>query len=338
MDPSVIANFHSISIIGTILDSLLQPYININLTRKEGVDHISQSKWKDDTVVSHCDLPSCWLQGKQEALEIFCSSSIPSAAYDFETLFASGSGIDLLCVFGSGRYPGINDEGDDVEGAKEDSSLPLAAVVPPTPPLAVDEEEIGLTFEEVIDDTFNPTCPDNELHSGVDEDLQGLDLYACNIIPTPSSPSKGLGVRPSDYMYCKNKWVHKQSICHLIILPNFTPKSQVCLLHVCGFTPVNRRLGDMEIGHILRGDQFVIGDLFLTLLHTQEKIMALCLLRATQIMEGNIPHSSVKIATLSAAQGRVKLSGDIIILTPSFNPSTHSSPDDFSCTWNISHN
>ncbi|KAF9228333.1 hypothetical protein BS17DRAFT_813284 [Gyrodon lividus] len=107
---------------------------------------------------------------------------------DFDTLFAFGFGIDLLCVFSSGHYPGINDEDNDVEGAKEDSSLPPTAVAPPTPPLAVDEEEMGLTFEEVIDDTFDPTCPDNEAHSGIDKDSQDVDLDACNIMPTPSSP------------------------------------------------------------------------------------------------------------------------------------------------------
>ncbi|KIJ12684.1 hypothetical protein PAXINDRAFT_28538, partial [Paxillus involutus ATCC 200175] len=40
----------------------------LNLSRKEGVDHISWAHWLGDTVTGHCNLPTSWLQGRKEAL------------------------------------------------------------------------------------------------------------------------------------------------------------------------------------------------------------------------------------------------------------------------------
>jgi hypothetical protein len=77
--------------------------------------------------------------------------------------------------------------------------------------------------------------------------------------------------------------VHKQTLCCLIITPDFTPKSQTYLLHVRGFTPVNKKSDYLEVGHILHGDHFVMGDLLLALLRTYEKQLTLGLIHATAI-------------------------------------------------------
>ncbi|KIJ08212.1 hypothetical protein PAXINDRAFT_89194, partial [Paxillus involutus ATCC 200175] len=42
----------------------------LNLTRSESVDHISRAHWVGDTVVSNCNLPSSWRQGKEDTLKI----------------------------------------------------------------------------------------------------------------------------------------------------------------------------------------------------------------------------------------------------------------------------
>ena len=81
----------------------------LNMNRKESVDHISRATWVGDMTAGNCDLLSCWLQGRQKALEILQTSKIPPASYHFDSIFASGSGINMLCVFGDEKYPSIND-------------------------------------------------------------------------------------------------------------------------------------------------------------------------------------------------------------------------------------
>ncbi|KAG1722921.1 uncharacterized protein EDB91DRAFT_1032189, partial [Suillus paluster] len=52
---------------------------------------------------------------------------------------------------------------------------------------------------------------------------------------------RGQGIRPEDYLWCEKKWVHKQSVCRVIINTDFTPKSQMRLFRIRGFTQVNKR-------------------------------------------------------------------------------------------------
>ncbi|KAG1738589.1 uncharacterized protein EDB91DRAFT_1249111 [Suillus paluster] len=118
----------------------------LNLKRADGVDHVSHFMWVGDVVAGHCDLPSVWHQGRDKVIAILSYSQIPSSAYDFETLFSPGSGIDLLCIFGGSRYPAIHEDDD------EDSSL----LAPPPNAVALqqdvdnDDDEPPLTFEESL--------------------------------------------------------------------------------------------------------------------------------------------------------------------------------------------
>ncbi|KAG0694087.1 hypothetical protein DFH29DRAFT_815714, partial [Suillus ampliporus] len=229
-------------------------------------NHVSRFMWVGDVVAGHCDLPSAWHQGRDEAIAILSRSQIPSSAYDFETLFSPGLGIDLLCVFGGSRYPAIHEEDD------EDSSL----LAPPPNAVALQQDVEGgpqdddnddnkppLTFEESLADTLDPehedgNCLVDELDNDDDDD---------NDSPSPTSPPKGPGIRAEDYLWCTNKWVHKASVVRITITPDFTPKAQTRLLRVHGFTPVNKNFEDaMEVGQLLHSNQFITGDLFITLL------------------------------------------------------------------------
>ncbi|KIK91427.1 hypothetical protein PAXRUDRAFT_149535 [Paxillus rubicundulus Ve08.2h10] len=79
----------------------------------------------------------------------------------------------------------------------------------------------------------------------------------------------------------------------------------------------------MDTGNLLHGNNFIIGDLFVTLVRTTEKALALSLVRCTQISENGIARGSIKTATLTNARSGVKLSGDVKILLPSSHSSAH---------------
>jgi hypothetical protein len=108
----------------------------LNLTRSESVDHIGHSMWVGDIISGNCDLQSAWEQGRHEAIDILRLTQMPVSTYDFDSYFFPGSGIDLQCVFGEGRYPSVDeDEGD------EDRSL--IALLTPTTPTTIQDNEIS---------------------------------------------------------------------------------------------------------------------------------------------------------------------------------------------------
>ncbi|KAG1741482.1 uncharacterized protein EDB91DRAFT_1248037 [Suillus paluster] len=289
----------------------------LNLTRSEAVDHIGRSMWVSDIISGNCDLQSAWEQGRHEATNILQLTQMPVSTYDFDSYFFPGSGINLQCVFGEGRYPSVDDDEGD-----EDRSL-IALLTPTTPTTIQDlqhdpcpapvehdkEDELALKFEEMLDDTSETTHV--ELDHAVSE------LAVSELEPSPTAPPSGPGIRSTDFVWCDKKWVHKQSVCRLIITPNFTPKSQARLFRVQGFLSVNKRFDDVEIDHVLHGDQFLMGDLFLTLIRTTNKVLSLALVRATSISENSTARTQIKTATLTSPRGNVKVTGEILTLVPS---------------------
>ncbi|KAF9235510.1 hypothetical protein BU15DRAFT_64772 [Melanogaster broomeanus] len=271
-------------------------------------------------MITGCNLPSCWSKGRDEALDILKSSSMNASSYDFHLFFAPRSGMDLLCVFGDGKYPCINDEGDDEENTIDPSVIVTLLRTEPEAAANLDSDEPALTFKEMLADTLDPIIANASLP--LDQDNDGLQDHSKSDlgIPSATTPPKGPGIYAEDYLWCKKKWVHKQSVCCLIISPEFTPKSQLRLLRVHGFTPINQQFDGIEPGRLLHGDYFVVGDIFLTFVWTQEKVLALTLMRCTQISENGTAYSRVNVATLQSAQGGIKLSGDVLALLPSSKP------------------
>jgi len=246
------------------------------------VDHITRTAWVGDTIAGNCDLPSCWLQSRRKALEVLQTSKIPTASYDFDSLFMSGSDIDMLCMFGDGKYPSIDDteEHEDLvdilcpssaERAVQD--MPVETVQGETEVRGLGDEdgELDIDFDEALEDELNaldrnptPASPDLVVEAA----------------PSPTAPPSGPGVCADDYLWCNEwKWVHKQSVCRLIITRDFSPKSTMRLLHVRGYTSANKRVDDLETGHIIRGDQFVVGDVFVTLVQTRSKELGFAFVR-----------------------------------------------------------
>lgn len=69
--------------------------------------------WLGDIISGNCDLQSAWRQGWDNALQLLQTTQMPASTYDFHSYFFSGSGIDLMCVFGGGKYPSVDDADDD---------------------------------------------------------------------------------------------------------------------------------------------------------------------------------------------------------------------------------
>ncbi|KIO04419.1 hypothetical protein M404DRAFT_94776, partial [Pisolithus tinctorius Marx 270] len=155
------------------------------------------------------------------ALMILKDSHLPSDVYDFDLLFQPNTGIDLPCVFREGRYPSVNDDIDDDE---------------PTVPAPC---STNILLEEALDGVVGDDLQDGGDHLGGDAFDESVDQDNDDM-PSPNHPPKGPGISPNDYLWCEKKWAHKSTICHVVTSPNFTAKSHDCLLHVHGFSPVNK--------------------------------------------------------------------------------------------------
>ena len=300
----------------------------LNMNCKESVDHISHANWVGNTAAANCNLPSCWHQGKEKVLDILWTSKVLLTSYDFDVLFTSGSGIDMLCVFGDAKYPSINDTEDNKDVV--DACIPLTAQTTTENDPCLNGTDTG-NIQGEIDAGGSRDGPEDKFieinfDEAIENELDALDhdpaIVSINHLetdaPSATMPPSGPGVCAEDYLWCNDhKWVHKQSVCHLILTPDFSPKSTVWLLRVQGYTSANKRLNDIEMGQILHGDHFVVGDVFLSLVRTHNKALGLAFICSTHIAQGGSVHGHIKTAMLMSPQGRIKVTGDIMVLWPS---------------------
>ena len=164
-------------------------------------------------------------------MKVLQKSKVPPTSYDFEILFSSGLGIDMLCVFGDAKYPSINDAEDH-----KDLLDVLTACVPPTVQTNIEDtqpvnhaedvgesggdegEELDIGFDEAIEDEVD----------SLNRDPTASNQQPVSNTYSPTAPPSGPGVHIEDYILCDEcKWVHKQSVCRLLITPDFSPKSTV---------------------------------------------------------------------------------------------------------------
>ncbi|KAG1827433.1 uncharacterized protein BJ212DRAFT_1256826 [Suillus subaureus] len=198
-------------------------------TQHNNVDHINHDMWKGDIISGCCDLPSAWQMGHNMSLSILTGSQIDLVNFAFITLF-SDPAVNMLYPFSMNKYLGISGEGP------EDASIPpvlLASQIIEASELSfplpdLNDESTELTFEEVLAAQSNSDLPSTSLHQ-VQSDPSAP--------PLPGGP----GVHPEDYLLFKNHWIHKQTICRLIINKDFVSKSCNRLEHVhVGYTKVNK--------------------------------------------------------------------------------------------------
>ncbi|KAG1796095.1 hypothetical protein EV424DRAFT_1334292, partial [Suillus variegatus] len=209
----------------------------LKLTRQEGVDHINRDVWKGDIISGRCNLPLAWCNGCDAALAILATSQLDSVHYSFAEHFSTPR-IDMLRPFGDNKYLGI--ALDELQDASDVPELPPAiAVVPPLQCLETvlscedgdeicdvnaelegeedeedeEDEELMLTFQEALIDESTDAAPSTQPSS----------KFSTN----PSSPPlpQGPGIRPDDYLLYSGRWIHKQTICRLVINKDFVSKS-----------------------------------------------------------------------------------------------------------------
>ncbi|KAI5980753.1 hypothetical protein EDD15DRAFT_2381342 [Pisolithus albus] len=205
----------------------------LNFTRSEHVDHINRGMWQGDTVVRNCNLQAAWSDGRAVAVSILSTSPLFPEEYDFDRIF-SVEDVNLMCVFGGGKYPSINqeDEGEDrsvlpqADSRGTDTTFQSQAIDTLDEELRIigateEDEEPLLSFEDQLE---------NEMESGLVEGFMGPSSSTdseTNVAHHPSHPSppSGKGVRPLDYLFYKGKWVHKASVCRLLLNKDFSAKS-----------------------------------------------------------------------------------------------------------------
>ncbi|KAG1778118.1 hypothetical protein EV702DRAFT_1196537 [Suillus placidus] len=144
-----------------------------------------------------------------------------------------------------------------------------------------------------------------ELHGGDEDEEVPLMLHKALIadlsahVPSQSSGHllpqnssapplpQGPRICSDDYVLYNDCWVHKQTVCRLVVNKDFVSKSPNHLKCVHeGFTKVNKQI-DMSAGRITDCDLFLVGDIFLTILcsgHT----LSIGALRTTAKISGQL--------------------------------------------------
>jgi hypothetical protein len=277
-------------------------------TRVKDVDHINRLMWKGDIISGHCDLPSAWCQGREIALSILTTSQIDPVSYSFVNLFRDPR-TNILYPLGMHKYFGIAEELDDSSQVLDSppvvpAALPLHNLETVMPTSEVDDiqgvdidnddEELMLTFEEELIAQSVSDMPDQRHPATVPSALQGPRIHA------------------NDYLLYKGRWIHKQTICRLVINRDFISKSSNRLERVRGYTKVNKRI-DMSAGHITDQNLFLVGDIFLTILCSAQTV-SIALLRSTSLTLNDISRSSINTAVLKASRTTAKVTGQLLTL------------------------
>ncbi|KAG2367178.1 hypothetical protein BDR07DRAFT_1272517, partial [Suillus spraguei] len=159
-----------------------------------------------------CDLPLAWQTGWDMSLMILTASQIDPINFSFPTLF-SDPAVDMLRPFGMNKYLGISDEDpEDASVPPVPIALSLPLLYPDIVHTDVNDKTYELMFEEALVTQADADVPSTQLHQ-VHPDLSAP--------PLPGGP----GVHPKDYLLFKNRWIHKQTICRLVINKDFVSKS-----------------------------------------------------------------------------------------------------------------
>jgi hypothetical protein len=97
----------------------------LNMSRSEGVDHLTMKAFTGNLIASSCHQPSAWADGRENAIALLKKWAIAPQEYDYQSIFADGK-TDMLAPFGSGLYPGVDLEGDQTVPQR------LFLLLPPT--------------------------------------------------------------------------------------------------------------------------------------------------------------------------------------------------------------
>ncbi|KAG1842416.1 hypothetical protein F4604DRAFT_1938847 [Suillus subluteus] len=294
----------------------------LKLTRHEGVDHINCEIWKGDITAGRCDLPLAWRKGRNAALSILSMSQLDPVHYSFTEHFYS-SAVDMMRPFGQNRYFGVCTDKEHMDPSQIPPPPPPIVILPAVQHLETtlgnetdgelqaecnDDEELMLTFQEALIDESPCDAP---------------SVAPSNQLLTSSTPDlpHGSSVRPDDYLMYSGRWIHKQTVCRLVINKDFVSKSLNRLERVReGYTKVNKQI-DMSAGRITDQNLFLVGDIFLTILRSG-RTLSIGVLRSTSATLNSISHASINTTIMKALRSTAKITGQLLTLIP-----TDASPD-----------
>ncbi|KIK37978.1 hypothetical protein CY34DRAFT_25811 [Suillus luteus UH-Slu-Lm8-n1] len=220
----------------------------------ENLDHINHDMWKGDIVSGRCDLPTAWRNGREMAISILSTSQIDPINFSFIELFRDLA-INMLRPFGENKYFGMSEADNDPELHAPIVTSHDTIAPPPIPSDEPNSNEVMLTFEEALTAESIP-------------DAQPAGCIPLLVDPSAPPLPEGPGIRPDDYLLFKGRWIHKQTVCRLVINKDFISKSNNRLERVhAGYTKVNKQI-DMSAGCITDQNSFLVGDIFLTILRS----------------------------------------------------------------------
>ncbi|KAJ7154444.1 hypothetical protein C8R43DRAFT_885149 [Mycena crocata] len=314
-----------------------------NITRTEIKDHLNEHNFTGDLVAGHCCLASSWRGGKSKMMAIFEQySHLPREVYDVATILKSEADLDFLRPFGDGTYPGISDDVDrslpsrtkatDATPVTNDATTDAPAVgsssIPPpasssVPLTASPSAEPEIEFDP---DSFEDLLPDSTVPTITLEDVLQSEESEPAVLKLEPRP----GVRPEDYLLdSAGKFVHKASICRLILNKNFIAKSRNRTERAMGNAIKNVRTytkptgGRPALNGSITGSSFINGDLFITLIRSTAHV-SLAVVRCTEIFVDGKRMPDVNINSIKNIKANIKLTGQILRLK-----AVPSRPEDF---------
>lgn len=286
----------------------------LKLTTVEGLDHIRPDLWRGDIITSHCDLPSAWIAGHNKAITALIDARMPADSVAFDGLF-SLPGYDLMRPWGSNKYMGVT---SDVESTSNVLQLHTSALPSSSSVISSEEdiqlEEDVLTLEEALIHQLPSGVAHIDSGSCIDleSSLSGMSSQQVPLLVTES------GIHPDDYLLVDRKYIHKETICRRILNKYFIPKSlnHQERVYSVGFTKVNRR-SELAGRSITGGNTFIIGDVFLTIVHCNSTL-TIALVHSTLIEHHSTTCHEIAIPDLCTPN--VKLAGQILTLVPTRQP------------------
>ncbi|KAJ7442894.1 hypothetical protein B0H11DRAFT_1910549 [Mycena galericulata] len=102
----------------------------LNMSRSEGVDHLTMKSFTGNLIAGLCHQPGAWDDGRDIAIGILKNSAVAPEEYDYAKIFADGK-TDMLAPFGNGLYPGVaTSEEDRSKTVASDSQSRLFSISP----------------------------------------------------------------------------------------------------------------------------------------------------------------------------------------------------------------
>lgn len=170
-----------------------------------------------------------------------------------------------------------------------------------------EDEEVPLTFHKALIAESSAHVPEPQSSSLLPQNS--------SVPPLPHGPR----ICAEDYVLFNDCWVHKQTVCRLVINKDFVSKSLNRLERVRkGFTKVNKQI-DMSTGRITDCNLFLVGDIFLTILRTGYTL-SIGILRSTSLSLNGVSHASVNITMMKALCTTAKISGQLLTVIANHPP------------------